>query len=174
MVMEYLGSNLEDLFVCNQKHFSLKTVLMLAGQMIERLKYVHSRQYLHQDIKPENFVMGRGKKASLVYILDFGLAKKYRNPKTNQHIAYREGKTLTGTARYASINTHKGIEQSRRDDIEGLLHVLIYFLRGGLPWQGIAGNNKKEKYNKILDVKINTPIANLCTNLPRNSFTYQC
>jgi len=164
--MEYLGSSLEELLVYNQKPFSLKTTLMLGRQIIDRLKYIHSRQYLHRDIKPENFVMGRGEKKTLVYILDFGLARRYKNPKTNQHIPYKEGKSLTGTARYASINTHKGIEQSRRDDIEGLLYVLIYLLKGALPWQGMVNKKKEEKYKKIMNIKIATPIEELCSGIP--------
>lgn len=76
---------------------------------ISRIDYIHSRNFIHRDIKPDNFLMGLGKKGNLVYIIDFGLAKKYRDGRTHQHIPYRENKNLTGTARYASINTHLGI-----------------------------------------------------------------
>ncbi|URE00830.1 STYKc [Musa troglodytarum] len=109
LVMDLLGPSLEDLFnFCNRK-FSLKTVLMLADHMINRVEFVHSKCFLHRDIKPDNFLMGLGRRANQVYIIDFGLAKKYRDSSTYQHIPYRENKNLTGTARYASVNTHLGI-----------------------------------------------------------------
>jgi casein kinase 1 len=97
-----------------------------------------------------------------VHIIDFGLAKKYRDPKSHIHIPYRENKNLTGTARYASINTHLGIEQSRRDDMESLGYVLMYFLRGSLPWQGLKAATKRQKYEKISEKKLSTPIDVLC------------
>ncbi len=93
-----------------------------------------------------------------VHIIDFGLAKKYRDPKSHIHIPYRENKNLTGTARYASINTHLGIEQSRRDDMESRGYVVIYFLRGSLPWQGLKAATKRQKYENISGKKMSTPI----------------
>merc|ERR1711953_301476 len=166
------GPSLEDLFsFCNRK-FSLKTTLMLADQMINRVEYMHAKNFIHRDIKPDNFLIGLGKKANQVHVIDFGLAKKYRDPKTQQHIPYREGKNLTGTARYASVNTHLGIEQSRRDDLEAVGYVLMYFNRGALPWQGLKANSKKEKYEKIMEKKMSTPIEVLCKHFPTEFVTY--
>ncbi|PPS01215.1 hypothetical protein GOBAR_AA19446 [Gossypium barbadense] len=166
MVIDLLGPSLEDLFnYCNRK-LSLKTVLMLADQMINRVEYMHSKGFLHRDIKPDNFLMGLGRKANQVYVIDYGLAKKYRDLQTHKHIPYRENKNLTGTARYASVNTHLGIEQSRRDDLESLGYVLI------LPWQGLKAGTKKQKYDKISEKKVSTPIEVLCKSYPSEFVSY--
>ena len=117
-------------------------------------------------------MIGLGKRQSVIHIIDFGLAKKYRDPRSHQHIPYRENKNLTGTARYASINTHIGIEQSRRDDLESLGYVLMYFIRGSLPWQGLKANTKKQKYERIMDRKMSTSTEQLCKGYPTEFRSY--
>ena len=172
MVIDLLGPSLEDLFNFCGRKYGLKSTLMLADQMISRIEFVHSKNFLHRDIKPDNFLMGTGKKGHHVYIIDFGLAKKYRDPKTHQHIPYKEGKNLTGTARYCSVSTHLGIEQSRRDDLEAVGYILLYFLRGSLPWQGLKAQTKQEKYDRISEKKMATPIEALCKSFPGEFATY--
>ncbi|CAE7612882.1 CKL1, partial [Symbiodinium microadriaticum] len=166
MVMDLLGPSLEDLFNRCGRRFSLKTVLQLADQLLERVDTFHSRHLIHRDIKPANFVIGTGETSNIVYCVDFGLSKRYRHPKNLQHIPHRDGRSLTGTPRYASINNHLGIEQSRRDDLESVAYVLVYFLKGSLPWQGLKAKNAQKKYRLILEKKQQVSIAQLCAGCP--------
>jgi len=172
LVMDLLGPSLEDLFNFCSRRFTMKTVLMLADQMIGRIEFLHNKNFIHRDIKPDNFLMGILKQCNKVFLIDYGLAKKYRDSRTRLHIPYREDKNLTGTARYASINAHLGIEQSRRDDMESLGYVLMYFNRSSLPWQGLKAGTKKQKYEKISEKKMSTPIDVLTKGFPSEFSSY--
>ena len=106
-------------------------------QLIKRFSWIHAHNFIHRDIKPENFLLGLEKKSGLVHVIDYGLAKRYYSSQDKKHLPYRQGKGLIGTARYASIHAHLGEELSRRDDMEALGYVLIYFYKGFLPWQNL-------------------------------------
>lgn len=167
MAMTLLGPSLEDLFNHCGRRFSLKTTLQLADQMIERIRCLHGRHFIHRDIKPDNFLLGLGAQQSTLHLIDFGLSKRYRDPRTLVHMAFRDGKSLTGTARYVSLATHLGMEQSRRDDLESIAYLLLYFLRGSLPWQGLRARDKKQKYQRIKEKKVRTASARrVCTHVP--------
>lgn len=166
LAMDLLGPSLESLFQKCHRKFSLKTVLMLADRMISSLEYMHTRHFIHRDIKPDNFAIGREGLSSRLYLFDFGLSKKYRDPNTLTHIPYCSGKALTGTARYASIKALRGVEQSRRDDMESLGYVFVYFLKGSLPWMGLQAKESNQKHQKILQVKSATSVSDLCRGLP--------
>ena len=169
LILEFLGPNLSQLLnYCGKKKFTLGTICLLAMQMLNRIEYIHKRHFLHRDIKPENFLIGNEENTNTIYLIDFGLAKRFKDNKTNQHIPYREGRPFNGTARYASINAHLGLEQSRRDDLMSIGYILVYFLKGILPWQGIKG---KDKINKLIQKKIQISNDVLCNGLP-NEFLH--
>ncbi len=172
LVQELLGSSLEEIFNSCGKKFSLKTVCVLGIEMLKRIQFVHSRHHIHRDIKPDNFMTGINENDNKIYIIDFGLSKKYYSTSKKQHIKFSTGKSLTGTARYCARNAHKGFEQSRRDDIESIGYVLMYFLIGNLPWQGLKIKVGEDQFKKIADKKINTSFEVLTKNQPIQFLKY--
>ena len=165
LVMELLGKSL-NYYLQKLKYFSIKTVCMIGDQILSILEFIHDRHIIHRDIKPDNFCMGLSYNSKYVYLVDFGLAKKYRSSSSLIHFPLINKKRLTGTPRYASINALIGFEQSRRDDLESLGYVLMYFLIGKLPWQKLIAKTKDERNKKILEKKIEISSAKLCEGYP--------
>ena len=167
LIIDLLGPNLEDIMQdTKEKKFSLKTTLMIADQILSRLNFIHELGILYRDIKPENFLVGNSLRETLIYIIDFGLARKYIDPKTNMHIPFKENRAIAGTARYISINVHKGYEQGRRDDLISLCYMMLYFLKGELPWDSVKAKARDEKYKKIYDIKVQLDPDKLTTDFP--------
>lgn len=188
IVMNRYGPSLEELFhLCGTK-FTLKTVLLIADQLVSssavsylctingaqitQIEYLHNSDYVHRDLKPDNLLIGISKDQPRVHVIDFGLANQYRDPVSKRHIPLAHKRTITGTARYLSIHNHLGIEHSRRDDLESLGYIFIYFLRGSLPWQDLEASSRKEKYRHILKRKLNVSIESLCMGLPESFDTF--
>jgi len=172
MVTDLLGPSLQTLFNSCDRHFSLKTVLMIADQLLARLEFIHRRNVIHRDIKPGNFLMGVGDHSGLVYVIDFGLSKPYRDMATMEHIPMSMHRSMTGTARYASVNSMRGLEQSRRDDLESLGYSWLYLLRGSLPWQHIHMGSLDERAQRILELKTSISLEDLCSGLPHEFVEY--
>ncbi|KAI0055462.1 CK1/CK1/CK1-D protein kinase [Artomyces pyxidatus] len=160
LVMDLLGPSLESTFLSCGRSFGQKKVFRLADQMLAHVEQVHNRDYIHRDLKPSNFLFGRGQQGQQIFLIDFGLATRYRNARTDSHIPYRDGRPLIGTARWASIRVHLGIEQSRRDDLESLAYIFIYLLRGNLPWQALVDDDDILRRKQLLSPEI------LCKDLP--------
>ena len=177
IVMDLLGPSLEEL-LNKHKKFSLKTVISLAISMISVIKHIHSKGYIHRDIKPDNFTLGygngngnskgngNGTDPTKLFCIDFGLSKKYIK-RNGEHIPFCEGKKFCGTARYSSVSSHIGHEQSRKDDLESIGYLLVYLYKEKLPWQGIKNKDKNKRYELIGEKKQKIPVEDLCSGMPK-------
>ncbi len=164
LVMQLLGPSLDDIFKINNNTFDLETVFLLANQIIMLLQNLHNRNYIHRDIKPNNFLIGTDFDINQIYIMDFGLSNPYMYKGT--HIGFGNKRTLIGTARYASINMHMGIEPTRRDEMESVGYMLVYFIKGSLPWQDIKKQKNINNLKLIGDKKMCVPLDVLCEGIP--------
>ena len=150
LVMELLGKSLDKIFnELPSKKMSIRCVCNIAYQLITIFEAIHNCNLIHRDIKPANIAIGREEKSKFIYLLDFGLSKKYRSTRTKKHFPFVKKNKLIGNARYSSINALNGGTQSRRDDLESLGYVLIYLILGRLPLQGYISHSKEDKYYKI-------------------------
>jgi serine/threonine protein kinase len=171
IVMDILGPSLDKFFKICGKKFNLETTVLFGIEMINRIEYMHSKGYLHRDIKPNNFLLGKFSRNKIcedntMFIVDFGLSKSYLDEESGLHYDYKENRRFVGTPRYASLNTHVGIRQSRRDDIESIVYIIIYFLKGELPWQGVKAKTKSEKKEKIKHQKKFVTVFEMTQGLP--------
>jgi serine/threonine protein kinase len=166
LVMDLLGMSLETLLQKSKaKRFRLKTIILIAIQLLDIMKFIHSKGYIHRDIKPDNFVIGTQTNSNKLYCIDFGIAKKFI--RCDKHIPFKTDLKFCGTARYASISAHKGHEQSRKDDLESIGYLLIYLYKGSLPWMNIKNKDKKERSRRICEKKESITEEELCEKLPK-------
>ena len=152
MIQPLLGDSIHNFFLSQFKNFSLSDICLISLQCLERIEWIHKNDIIHRDIKPDNFLFGI-KDPRTIYLIDFGLSKKYRSKRTLKHIKYCYTRKIVGTARYTSINSLRGYEMSRRDDLESFYYMVIFFILKKLPWQDIKANSRVEKYHKILELK---------------------
>ena len=191
IVESLLGPSLDKLFKFCGRNFPLKTVCLIGIELVKRLETMHNKGIIHRDLKPNNLAWGNFNNSynnifinnnsyncnninnydkldiNTIYLIDFGLSCIYWDNSTSQrHYKLTNGHNFVGTLRYASLNSHKGIRQSRRDDLESMLYILIYFLKGKLPWQDVKAKNKEERYKVIQQIKTKVSIESLCENIP--------
>eukprot|EP00929_Paragymnodinium_shiwhaense_P108744 TRINITY_DN75077_c0_g1_i1.p1 TRINITY_DN75077_c0_g1~~TRINITY_DN75077_c0_g1_i1.p1 ORF type:complete len:361 (+),score=85.41 TRINITY_DN75077_c0_g1_i1:194-1276(+) len=169
MVMDLLGKSLEDHVEALGGKLNVKSTILVAEQALLRIEYLHSRGILHRDIKPENFMFGIDRQIHHMYLIDFGLSTRYWS---SRHVEMTQRNSLTGTVRYASINSQRGLTQSRRDDLEAIGHMMMYCLRGSLPWSGLKVKNDAERSQKIREKKESVPLSELCNGFPEEFQSY--
>ena len=171
LVMPLLGKSLLDIFNSKNLNYEFKDICLIAIQIIDRIQWVHSRKIIHRDIKPDNILIGL-KDPHLIYLIDFGLSQKFQSTKTGKHIKISRLKTFTGSINFCSSNALRLLQQSRRDDLESIGYMLVYLMKGGLPWQNVKIDNKKENYFKVAQIKKLISPEILCKDLPKEFAEY--
>ena len=171
LIETLLDKSLHDIFIKTRKPCDLKNLCLIAIQLLERLEYIHSKNIIYCDVKPENFMIGI-KDPNVIYIVDFGLCKKYRSSKTGRHLLPRTTKKLSGTLRYSSVNVIKGKESSRRDDLISLGYVLIFLYKRNLPWISDYEKLNKRTYFELVMSKLTNAGGDLFKNIPKELEDY--
>jgi serine/threonine protein kinase len=176
LMMQLLGKSLDGIFEECDNSIDTGTVMKIGITIIRHLETIHRSGFIHRDIKPNNFMFGANDDNNKLYVMDFGLSKKWcvYDKETNElnHIPYKSGRSMIGTARYASLNVHLGTEPSRRDDMESVGYMLIYLIKGTLPWQGLKKKTKENQIDKIGEKKMMVDIGVLCQGLPKCFYDY--
>jgi casein kinase 1 len=188
IVESLLGPSLDKLFKYCGRQFPLKTVCLIGKEMVKRLENMHEKGILHRDLKPNNLTWGNYNSSynnisnnnsiinnkynkldiNTIFLIDFGLSCYYLESGIgSKHYKIKNNLSFVGTLRYASLNSHKGIRQSRRDDLESMIYILIYFLKGKLPWQDVKAKQKEERHKLITEIKSKVTIESLCENTPK-------
>ena len=170
LIQSLLGNSLYDIFDDCEKNFTLKDICMLSIQILDRIEFIHSKNYIHRDIKPQNILIGINN-PNFIYLIDFGLAKKYKSDRGN-HVKYSVTRQVIGTPRFCSINALKGIELSRRDDLESVMYIILYFIKKNLPWQGLKINDREMRFRKIAEIKKNCKLKDLCEGMPKELYDF--
>ena len=171
LVENLLGKSIYDIWLSKNRKFNIKDTCMFAIQALERIEYIHSKNYLHRDIKPANFLVGNPDK-SQIFLIDFGNARKYRSSRTGKHIPFYKSYKIYGTALFLSLNVLKGIEQTRKDELESLGLVFIYLHKGCLPWSNLKKKTVMEILDTISIIKYKTSLKELCKGLPIEMYEY--
>ena len=173
LVMQLLGKSLDKILnELPSKKMSLRCACNIAYQLITIFEIIHNNDIIHRDIKPANIAIGYEDKYKFLYVLDFGLSKKYRIGHSKKHLPFTKNNQLIGNARYSSINALEGGTQSRRDDLESIGYLILYLILGKLPWQGKVSHSKDDKYYKIREIKKQTTPEELCKGLPKQFEDY--
>ena len=171
LVQTLLGKSINSIFLHDNNKFSMKDCCMIGIQILDRLEYIHSKFIIHRDVKPDNFLIGNPD-INNIYIIDFGLAKKFMSSRTGKHAKFCINKKWSGTSRFASANSLRGVVQSRRDDLESLCYLLLYLMKGSLPWDNVYGKNENEEILLIYKIKKFMKPELLFMNLPKQTIEF--